>query len=159
MTFDRAFDVIVGQEGGYVNDPRDPGGETKFGISKRAYPDEDIPNMTLERAKEIYSRDYWLVLRCDAMPWPLSLFVFDCGVNQGVMRATMLLQTTLRVKTDGEIGPVTLAAIAAANQRELAATFMGYRAISYSKTGGFAIYGRGWFNRLFRVCLSTGEVS
>ena len=59
MNFDVAFEKLIGHEGGYVNDARDPGGETKYGISKRAYPDEDIAGLTLERAKQIYRRDCW----------------------------------------------------------------------------------------------------
>ena len=57
--FDRAFRFLIGEEGGYVNDPADPGGETKFGISKRAYPQLDIKSLTLDQAKAIYRRDYW----------------------------------------------------------------------------------------------------
>ncbi|OXE36892.1 MAG: hypothetical protein CGW95_04725, partial [Phenylobacterium zucineum] len=56
MTFDQAFEVLIGHEGGYTNNPQDPGGETKFGISKRAYPDQDIANLTLDAAKAIYKR-------------------------------------------------------------------------------------------------------
>jgi lysozyme family protein len=157
MSFDRAFAVVIGVEGGYSNDPRDAGGETKFGISKRAHPSVDIGALSLSGAKEIYRRDYWEPLHCDELPWPLSLFVFDCGVNQGVMRATMMLQSVAHVKCDGEIGPVTLGAIAAANHKDLCARFMGKRALAYSKTGGFQVYGLGWFNRLFHVCLAIGD--
>ena len=53
MTFDEAFDTLIGHEGGYSNDPRDPGGETRYGISKRAYPDVNIATLTLEQAKFI----------------------------------------------------------------------------------------------------------
>jgi lysozyme family protein len=65
MTFDEAFDVLIGHEGGYVNHPGDPGGETKFGISKRAYPALDIKALTLGQAKAIYRRDYWIPAGCD----------------------------------------------------------------------------------------------
>jgi lysozyme family protein len=81
--FDTAFEIVVGIEGGYVNDVRDPGGETKFGISKRQYPREDIPNLSLERAKAIYLRDYWDAHGCGDMPWCEALLVFDTAVNGG----------------------------------------------------------------------------
>lgn len=68
---------------GYVNDPHDPGGETKYGISKRAHPDEDIKNLTLERAGEIYFQDYWLPNHCFQLDWPMNLCVFDTAVNMG----------------------------------------------------------------------------
>lgn len=73
--------------GGYTNDPNDLGGETKFGISKRAYPDLDIKNLTAEKALEIYARDYWDKCACDAIPFPLCVVVFDSAVNCGVSRA------------------------------------------------------------------------
>ena len=75
--------MIVGIEAGYVADPQDPGGETKYGISKRRYPSEDIPNLTLERAKFLYQRDYWSTQGCDRLEWTQALLVFDCAVNGG----------------------------------------------------------------------------
>lgn len=81
--FDSAFSIIIGIEKGYVNDPKDPGGETKYGISKRRYPGEDIPNLTLDRAKFLYQRDYWNSNKCGAMPWEQALLVFDSAVNGG----------------------------------------------------------------------------
>ena len=79
-------------EGVYSNDPNDPGGETKWGISKKAYPKEDIKNMTRERALEIYAQDYWLKAGCDALPYPLCVAVFDAAVNCGVGRAISWLR-------------------------------------------------------------------
>ena len=77
-------------EGGYSNDPNDSGGETKYGISKKSYPNEDIKNMTLERAKKIYYENYWLKAGCQHMKWPLNLIVFDTAVNCGRSRAEKL---------------------------------------------------------------------
>lgn len=85
--FDMAFALVIGAEGGYVNDPNDPGGETKYGISKRAYPNLNIPALTIEQAKEIYRRDYWIPLDCDILPAPMDLYVFDAGVNMGKNQA------------------------------------------------------------------------
>jgi lysozyme family protein len=82
--FDRSITFVLQSEGGYTCDPDDPGGETRWGISKRAYPDLDIKALTMEQAKEIYLRDYWQKAGCDALPWPLDLIVFDAAVNQGV---------------------------------------------------------------------------
>lgn len=81
--FDSAFAIVVGIEGGYVNDPKDPGGETRWGISKRQYPNVDIPQLTLEQAKAIYLRDYWNTHGCDKLDWTEALLVFDCAVNGG----------------------------------------------------------------------------
>lgn len=81
--FDAAFGIIVGIEGGLVDDPQDPGKLTKFGISKRRYPTEDVANLTLERAKFLYQRDYWNPHHCDNLPWSEALLVFDSSVNGG----------------------------------------------------------------------------
>lgn len=81
--FDSAFQIVVGIEGGYVNDPQDPGGETKFGLSKRANPDLDIANLTLEQAKARYLEKYWKGRGCDKLPWTEALLVFDASVNGG----------------------------------------------------------------------------
>ncbi len=80
-SFEKAFALTVGVEGGYVNDSRDPGGETKYGIAKRYHPDEDIKNLTLERAKEIYLNEYWIPAKCDNTPTPMDICLFDSQVN------------------------------------------------------------------------------
>lgn len=126
--FDAAFSVIVGEEGGYVNDPQDPGGETRWGISKRAYPNLDIKSLTLDEAKAIYRRDYWDAMGCDALSWEMALISFDCAVNQGV-------------GISREIRSLTSNAI----------DFQAERALRYAKLTTFQRFGRGWMRRLFRV--------
>jgi len=91
MSFERAIDFTLKWEGGYSNDPTDPGGETKYGISKRAHPDLDITNLTLEDAKDIYRTEYWNASGCDNLPEPLDIVVFDTAVNMGVGRGKTLL--------------------------------------------------------------------
>ncbi len=150
-----AFTAIVGVEGGYSNDPADPGGETKFGLSKRANPDLDIANLTLELAQDIYRSRYWIPAHCPDLRWPLSLFVFDCAVNQGVEVAVKLLQKAAGTIQDGVIGRNSLAAITRANQRELCALFMADRALRYVGTRNFDIDGRGWLKRLFVITLEA----
>lgn len=134
MTFDRAFEFVIGHEGGYVNDPQDPGGETKFGISKRAYPDLDIKALTLEQAKSIYFRDYWVAAGCGAVAdESMAILMFDCAVNQGVSRAK---QIAARAKTPVE--------------------FQAERALHYASLPTFARFGRGWMRRLFDGLLNSG---
>lgn len=148
--FDRAFIIILGEEGGFSDDPRDPGGVTKYGIAKKFYPDLDIPNLTKDDAKAIYFRDYWNPVRAGELPWPLCLYVFDCAVNQGVPTAIRLLQQSLGVDVDGNFGPVTMRAASTATSR-MHARFMATRARRYVNTANFDIYGTGWFTRLFNV--------
>lgn len=87
-----ALRFTLAEEGGYVNDPADPGGETKWGVSKRSYPDLNIKNLTPEQASNIYARDYWLASGCDFIEWPLCAVVFDTAVNCGVSRARQWLR-------------------------------------------------------------------
>ncbi len=154
-----AFPKVISMEGILSLDPEDSGnwtggrkgvGElrgTKYGISARAYPDEDIPNLTLERARTLY-KDYWDAIRGDELPDPLSHLVFDAAVNQGVSAATTMLQTALKVSVDGKIGPETIAAARTSNN-EHCARFQTLRAFRYIGTINFQRYGEGWFNRLF----------
>lgn len=155
-SFQKAFQVLVGAEGGYVNDPRDPGGETKFGISKRAYPGLDIAALTQQDAEDIYLRDYWDPVHGDDIPWPLCVFVFDAAVNQGPSAAVMLLQKSLEVPQDGSFGAKTKKALAnIKDQREACALFMADRALRYTGTRNFDIYGRGWLKRLFKTTMEA----
>ena len=85
--FKEAMTFVQKWEGGYVSHPSDPGGETNFGISKRAYPDKDIKNLTLMDAAAIYYNDYWVKAGCSDIPYPGNIAVFDTAVNCGVSRA------------------------------------------------------------------------
>ena len=85
--FEKALAFVLLWEGGYTNDPDDPGGETNFGISKRAYPRENIKTMTRERAAELYKRDYWIPSGAEREPFPMALVLFDTAVNCGVVNS------------------------------------------------------------------------
>lgn len=146
--FEWAVAIVLEREGGYVNDPKDPGGETKYGISRRAYPALDIAALTKEDAKVIYRRDYWDACQCDGLPPDVALLVFDCAVNQGVATARILLQEAAAVKVDGAVGPVTLAA---ARKPGVAREFTALRAWRYEINRNEEVYGKGWFRRLFHV--------
>lgn len=147
--FNQCFDKIIIAEGGYINDSTDPGGETNFGISKRAYPNVDIKNLTLEQAKIIYKNDYWDKIRGDEITYPLNLFLFDCAVNQGVSVAITLLQKSAGIPQDGILGIQTLNAIKKTTGIET--RFMANRALRYIETKNFEKYGFGWFKRIFKI--------
>lgn len=93
MSFAQALKFVLEREGGYVNDSQDPGGETKFGISKRSYPNVDIRNLTPELAGTIYANDYWGPAGCEHLTPGMAVVVFDSAVNVGVRRAVEWLQT------------------------------------------------------------------
>lgn len=123
--FDAALAHVLKHEGGYVNDSHDPGGETNFGISKRFHPNEDIKNMTRERAGQIYKAEYWNQIGADHLHAPLALMAFDGAVNQGVSRMNGWLAQTDSVD-------------------ELAAL----RGMRYASRPTFDRYGHGWMRRL-----------
>lgn len=152
--FDRAVELILGLEGGYVNDPNDPGGETKYGISKRAYPDLDIEGLTREQAIAIYKRDYWEANDVGKLPRNVQCAFFDACVNSGGSTAKKLLQRTVGTTEDGIIGPATLRA---ANMYPgvLYQDYLAERVLFYSKLKTFDRYGRGWLRRLFKVAAFT----
>ena len=146
MNFDKAFEIIIGHEGGYVLDSRDPGGETKYGISKRAYPSMNIKDLTLADARVIYLADYWVEIEADSLPDSVRLMAFDCAVNTGVTMAKKLLQRAAGTKDDGIIGPKTRAAIS--NTPDLAMKFAGFWLQYYTDLPGWPTYGKGWTRRV-----------
>ena len=147
MTFDEAFAKLIEHEGGYVNDPADPGGETKYGISRRAYPGEDIAGMTLERAKTIYQRDYWGPAGCDAVPPGVKFQVFDCAVNSGVAATIKLVQRAVCTVPDGVLGPQTLMAIQSMPVPRFVARFNAQRLALLVGLPTWPRFGRGWVLR------------
>ena len=148
MNFDQAFERLLGHEGGYVNNPADPGGETNFGISKRDYPGEDIKGMTLDRAKTIYRRDYWGPAGCDAVPDGVRFDLFDFAVNSGVRTAIRALQTAVGETADGVLGPRTLQAIQSTPATRLAARFAAERLLLLTTLATWPAFGRGWVRRV-----------
>lgn len=88
--FEKSVEFVLRWEGGYVNDPDDPGGETNWGISKRSYPHLEIKNLTREEAIEIYRKDFWEASGCQAQEWPVNLVFFDTAVHLGVKKAAFL---------------------------------------------------------------------
>lgn len=152
--FKRYFQTLLKHEGGYVNHPSDPGGETKYGISKRSYPKEDIKNMTTVRAEMIYYMDYWRPLLLDRfVSQSLAEIVFDHCVNAGMRSAINILQKSVGVVTDGVTGPKTLAATNNhPNQQELFERYKLERIAYYnnlvSGKPGLSVFMKGWTNRV-----------
>ncbi len=154
MNFDQAFVKLVNSdhEGGYVDDPEDPGGETNFGISKRSYPEEDIKNMTLERAKLLYKRDFWGPAGCDALPEVMKFQMFDLAVNTSARSkpttAIKLLQMAVGANVDGQLGPKTLMAVQSMNPDKALRRLQGLALRRYASLANWPRFGRGWVNRL-----------
>lgn len=110
--FNRCIAVVLMNEGGYVNNIYDSGGETNFGIAKRFYPSLDIKNLTMNDAIQIYFRDYWSKMNLIGIKDEnLILQIFDMGVNAGIRTAIKIIQKIVNIKQDGIIGPKTLSLI------------------------------------------------
>ena len=115
-SFKEIIEKVLEHEGGYVNDPKDLGGETKYGITKRFYPDIDIKNLTIEQAKEIYKKDYWDRNKVESLPQNLWHIYFDMCVNMGKRTAVKVLQRAAvnkgrNIDVDGGLGPMTIGAL------------------------------------------------
>ena len=115
-TFNEIIEKVLEHEGGYVNDPKDLGGETKYGITKRFYPDVDIKNLTIEQATEIYKKDYWDKNKVESLPQNLWHIYFDMCVNMGKRTAVKVLQRAAvnkgrDIEVDGGLGPMTIGAL------------------------------------------------
>ena len=156
--FTSCVDFTFTQEGGFVDNPNDPGGATNLGITLTTLEDwenADLPVSairTLDRslAEQIYHKEYWLKMSCDKLPTGVDLMVFDSGVNVGPARAIEQLQDALVVTVDGNIGPKTLAALAKANVHELIADIEVIEQHYYRSLSRFPIFGKGWLARVDR---------
>lgn len=149
MTFEEVFDRTIGHEGGYVNDPKDPGGETNWGISKRSYPEVDIANLTREGARAIYEHDFWKPIALD-LPTAVAFQVFDAAVNHGQGNAVRFLQRAAGVADDGHWGPHSKAACDAMEANDVLLRFLAERLEFMAKLSTWDRFGRGWARRIAR---------
>lgn len=139
---------VLANEGGYVDNPADPGGETNWGISKRAYPDLNIHDLTRQQAIDIYFRDFWQHSHADEFAPALGYQMLDVAVNHGVGNAERFLQRAVGVADDGIIGPVTVAAVNAMDVADVIFKFNAERLEFYGKLTTFKTFGVGWVRRV-----------
>jgi lysozyme family protein len=145
--FESIIERVLGHEGGYVNHPDDPGGETNWGISKRSYPHLDIANLTRSEAVQIYYRDFWLPCLRAASNQALAFLMLDAAVNHGMGNACRFLQRAVGVADDGSIGPITVAAVRRMDLADVQLLFMAERFEFWAKLKSFDSFGRGWVRR------------
>ena len=155
-TFEEIIEIVLEHEGGYVNDPHDRGGETKYGIAKKFNPDVDIKNLTKEGAKEIYYEKYWKPSKADQVPDRLKHIYFDMVVNFGQGGAVKVLQQAAvskghNIEVDGGIGPATIKAI----QNVETDRVRSYRVLKFAKIvinkPSQEKFWLGWFRRASEV--------
>ena len=153
--FSECLKLVLHHEGGYVNHPKDPGGETNMGVTKRVYEEfggtKDMKDLEFEDVMPIYKKNYWDRVKADDLPAGLDLCVFDFGVNAGTGRAAKYLQSLVGATADGAIGPNTLKTVHAYVQIEgIESTIEAYqknRQEYYEKLKTFETFGRGWTRR------------
>tara|TARA_E500000178_G_C16966771_1_gene728849 strand:+ start:796 stop:1305 length:510 start_codon:yes stop_codon:yes gene_type:complete len=154
--FQRCLTIILHHEGGYVNHPKDPGGETNLGVTKRVYEDfggtKDMKDLIVEDVEPIYKKNYWDRVKGDQLPSGLDLCVFDFGVNAGTGRAAKYLQQMIGTTPDGGIGPMTLKKLDEYIKEEgLENTILDYqqeRQSYYQQLSTFDTFGKGWTRRV-----------
>ena len=154
--YDKCLETILHHEGGYVNHPKDPGGETNLGVTKRVYEEfggtKDMKELTVEDVAPIYKKGYWDKMKGDDLPGGLDLCVFDFGVNAGPGRAAKYLQTQIGTGADGGIGPNTLAKleeyIRENGEHEAEKKYQEMRQKYYESLSTFATFGKGWTRRV-----------
>ena len=160
LTFEQAFDRLIGHEGEFTDDPKDRGNwttgiigkgickGTKFGISAMTYPDLDIKNLSLDQAKEIYKRDWWDKLNADSLDAAIVFQVWDFAINAGMGTAKRKLQKSVGMAEDGIIGPLTLKAIQKADLNDLLMKFNAERLNHYTSLSTWPRYGKTWTRRV-----------
>ena len=154
--WEKCLEAILHHEGGYVNHPKDPGGETNLGVTKRVYEEwggtKDMKDLEVEDVEPIYKKNYWDRVKAESLPGGLDLCVFDFGVNAGTGRAAKYLQTMIGTVADGGIGPNTLKALANYVESEgVEQTIKNYQAARqeyYESLSTFETFGRGWTRRV-----------
>jgi uncharacterized protein (TIGR02594 family) len=172
--FDRALAHVLAMEGGWAEDPHDPGGPTNFGITLATYVRDKglvptagnlnqlkaelkaIPQATVRR---IYRERYWLAASCPELPAPLALFHFDAAVNHGLAGAARMLQEAVGAAVDGEVGPETLAKAASLPAARSLARYADIRRRQYRALAAFWRFGRGWLARVERTLAAAHAIA
>ena len=153
--------VTLQQEGGFSNNPADPGGATMRGVTQRVYTayrvahglvDQTVANISDAELSDIYRSEYWAPVCCDQLPMGVDLCAFDFAVNAGDTRSEMVLQQSLGVTVDGHVGPQTISAAKAADPHALAGRMLDLRATFYRQlataTPSDSEFLDGWLNRV-----------
>ena len=157
--FEPALAALLKHEGGYVNHPKDPGGMTNLGVTKRVWEayigkevtEDDMRNLTPYVVAPLYKTRYWDAVKGDELPAGVDMCVFDCAVNSGAGRAVRLLQKTVGVKDDGMIGPATLNAVRSKAVQDVIERFSDHRQKFLESLPTFGDFGKGWTRRVVEV--------
>lgn len=151
-TFDDAFTALMGNEGGYVDNPADPGGASMYGVTERVARAHGytgaMPDLPLDTAKAIAKAEYWDRFSCDQFDIRIAFQVFDAAYNGG--RPILWLQQAVGASPDGAMGPQTIAAVKAADPLKVVILFNASRILYYTGLSTWPDFGKGWTNRIAR---------
>lgn len=157
--FDKALAAVLKHEGGYVNNPKDPGGMTNLGCTKAVWEEycghlvdeKTMGTLTPTDVGPLYKRKYWDKIKGDDLPSGVDYVVFDAAINSGAGRATKWLQACVGVEPDGGIGPKTMAAVQVFNSEQLIKDYSKRRLSFLSDLSTWETFGRGWARRVNEV--------
>ena len=156
--FSECLDIVLKSEGGFVNNPADPGGMTNLGVTKKTWEDytgheadeKVMRSLTPEKVAPLYEQRYWRPTYCEVLPRGLSLLIFSMGINAGPGRGVKLLQSCLGGVADGVIGPRTMELIKSLNVTDLIQKYSNARRDYYKSLKTFNVFGKGWLARVDR---------
>ena len=157
--FEKSLNMLLESEGGFVNNPKDPGGMTNLGVTAktwsefkgRATSEKEMRNLTKDDVAVLYEKKYWDTCKCDDLPSGIDYLVFDFAVNAGPGRSIKILQKAIGVPEDGSIGPVTLQNIDVMDKSELITRFSNAKKEFYELLPTFPTFGKGWLSRIDTV--------
>lgn len=157
--FEQCLAMVLKHEGGFVNHPKDPGGMTNLGVTRKVWEEwvgHSVDELTMRSlgpkdVAPLYKKNYWDKCRCDDLPRGVDFAVFDLAVNSGTGRAAKFLQNVVGVNVDGAIGPATLAAVSAMNPQQLASKICTKRLSFLQALPTWGTFGKGWGRRVAEV--------
>jgi len=157
--FEKSFQLVLLEEGGYVNDPRDPGGRTNMGVTQRAWEaflnrdvtESEMRKLTPDAIRSFYKVQYWDKIKGDQLPAGIDYAAFDFAVNSGVSRAIKTLQQIAGVLVDGSLGPKSMEAIKACNPEQTVDALCNMRLDFLKRLATFDTFGKGWKIRVAKV--------
>jgi lysozyme family protein len=151
--FQECLDLVLKAEGGWVNHPSDPGGETNLGVTKRVWEEyightvESLKKLTKEDVAPLYELKYWRPCYGEVLPRGLDFLCFSFGVNAGCGRSVKLLQQSLGLVSDGVIGPRVMQKLRESDTTDVIKVFSESRREYYKSLKNFPIFGKGWISR------------
>ena len=154
--FKECLGLVLKSEGGYVNNPADPGGRTNLGVTQVVWEEfvghpvseADMKALTPEKVAPMYEQKYWRPCYGEVLPRGISFLVFSMAVNAGPGRSVKLFQQSIGCVPDGVIGPTTRGLISASDTPTLIAKFSETRREYYRSLKTFPIFGKGWLSRV-----------